>query len=80
MTSPALAGEFVLTRLECVIYGPGKIAALKDDMERRQLRRALVVATEGVAALPVLDEVAAALRPYSSSFKALERMRWETSA
>ncbi len=31
----APAGEFNLSRLERVIYGPGKIAALKDEMERR---------------------------------------------
>ena len=30
-------GEFNLSRLERVIYGPGKIAALKDEMERREV-------------------------------------------
>jgi maleylacetate reductase len=57
----APAGEFNLTRLERVIYGPGKIAALKDEMERRNLERAVVVTTDVVAALPILKEVTGAL-------------------
>src|SRR6516162_1827006 len=55
------AGEFNLSRLERVIYGPGKIAALKDEMERRELHRALVVTTDVVAELPILKDVTAAL-------------------
>jgi alcohol dehydrogenase len=54
-------GEFNLSRLERVIYGPGKIAALKDEMERRDLKRALVVTTDVVAALPIINEVTGAL-------------------
>ena len=54
-------GEFNLSRLERVIYGPGKIAALKDEMERRKLERAVVVTTEIVAKLPIFQEVTAAL-------------------
>jgi alcohol dehydrogenase len=50
-------GEFNLTRLERVIYGPGKIATLKDEMDRRELKRALVVTTDAVAALPILKDV-----------------------
>ena len=69
MTSPKInamrfeapVGEFNLSRLERVIYGPGKIAALKDEMERRQLERALVVTTDVVAALPILQQVTGAL-------------------
>jgi alcohol dehydrogenase len=57
----APAGEFNLSRLERVIYGPGKIAALKDEMERRELQRAVVVTTPIVAALPILDQVTGAL-------------------
>lgn len=60
-TTQAPAGEFNLSRLERVIYGPGKIAALKDEMERRELHRALVVTTDVVAALPILKEVTGAL-------------------
>ena len=61
MPSQAPAGEFNLSRLERVIYGPGKIAALKDEMEKRDLHRALVVTTDVVAALPILNEVTGAL-------------------
>src|SRR5579863_3686147 len=57
----APAGEFNLSKLERVIYGPGKIAALKDDMERRGLERAVVVTTDVVAALPILKDVTDAL-------------------
>lgn len=57
----APTGEFNLTRLERVIYGPGKIAALKDEMERRSLKRAVVVTTDVVAKLPILNDVTGAL-------------------
>ena len=54
-------GEFNLSRLERVIYGPGKIAALKDEVERRKLTRAVVVTTDVVAKLPILQQVTGAL-------------------
>lgn len=57
----APVGEFNLTRLERVIYGPGKIAALKDELERRGLQRAVVVTTDVVAKLPILEQVTGAL-------------------
>jgi alcohol dehydrogenase len=57
----APAGEFNLSRLERVIYGPGKIVALKEEMERRGLKRAVVVTTDVVAKLPILQEVTGAL-------------------
>src|SRR3984885_1985156 len=60
-------GEFNLSRLERVIYGPGKIAALKDEVERRGLKRAVVVTTDVVAALPILKEVTDALGPHCAS-------------
>ena len=46
-------GEFNLTRLERVIYGPGKVAELKDEMEKRGLKRAVVVTTLG--GFPILE-------------------------
>ena len=64
LRSQAPAGEFNLSRLERVIYGPGKISALKDEMERRRLERALVVTTPIVAELPILKDVTEALGPY----------------
>ena len=55
----APAGEFNLTRLERVIYGPGKVTELKSEMEKRGLKRALVVTTLG--GFPILNEVTTAL-------------------
>jgi alcohol dehydrogenase class IV len=63
----APTGEFNLTRLERVIYGPGKIKALKDEMERRGLKRAVVVTTDVVAKLPILNDVTGALGSYCAS-------------
>ena len=57
----APSGEFNLSRLERVIYGPGKIATLTEEMERRELGRAVVVTTDAVAALPILEQVTGAL-------------------
>jgi maleylacetate reductase len=67
LKSHAPTGEFNLTRLERVIYGPGKIQALKDEMERRGLKRAVVVTTDVVAGLPILKEVTGALGSYCAS-------------
>ncbi|HTC34685.1 MAG TPA: iron-containing alcohol dehydrogenase [Bryobacteraceae bacterium] len=63
----APTGEFNLSRLERVIYGPGKIAALKDEMERRGLKRAVVVTTDVVAKLPILQQVTGALGSHCAS-------------
>ena len=52
-------GEFNLSRLERVIYGPGKIKELGAEVERRGLSRALVVTT--LAGFPILDQVTQAL-------------------
>src|SRR6202046_2544739 len=57
----APTGEFNVSRRERVIYGPGKITALKDEMERRGLKRAVVVTTDVVAKLPILNDVTGAL-------------------
>jgi maleylacetate reductase len=61
LRSVAPTGEFNLSRLERVIYGPGKIKALHDEMERRGLKRAVVVTTDVVAALPIIHDVTGAL-------------------
>ena len=55
----APSGEFNLTRLERVIYGPGKIKELGAEAERRGLSRVLVVTTLG--GFPILDQVTGAL-------------------
>jgi alcohol dehydrogenase class IV len=61
----APVGEFNLTRLERVIYGPGKVAALNEEMNKRGLKRAIVVTTLG--GFPILDQVTAALGPLCAS-------------
>src|SRR6202050_2005056 len=63
----APTGEFNLSRLERVIYGPGKIASLKDEMERRGLKRAVVVTTDVGAKPPILNDVTGALGSRCSS-------------
>jgi len=63
----APTGEFNLTRLERVIYGPGKIRALKEEIERRGLKRAVVVTTDVVAKLPILNDVTGALGSHCAS-------------
>src|SRR5262245_15458798 len=55
----APVGEFNLTRLEKVIYGPGKIEALGGELDRRGLSRALIVTTLG--GFPIINQVTGAL-------------------
>ena len=49
------SGEFNLTRLERVIYGPGTIKTLGAEAERRGLSRVLVVTPLG--GFPILEQV-----------------------
>ena len=61
----APVGEFNLTRLERVIYGPGKVTELRGEMEKRGLKRAIVVTTLG--GFPILDQVTGSLGPLCAS-------------
>ena len=54
-------GEFNFTRLERVIFGPGKVAALANELDRRGLRRAVVVTGKTLGASRLLDRITAAL-------------------
>ncbi|MEI9965473.1 MAG: hypothetical protein WDM92_13095 [Caulobacteraceae bacterium] len=62
----APSGEFAFTRLERVIFGPGKVAALGEALARRGLERTVVVtgATLGRSALlgKVTDAMGGAMR------------------
>ncbi len=53
--------DFTLSRVERVISGPGKIAALGEDLERRGLKRAIVVTGKSLGDSPLLEKVTGAL-------------------
>ncbi|MGA8767264.1 MAG: iron-containing alcohol dehydrogenase [Candidatus Acidiferrales bacterium] len=53
--------DFTLSRLERVISGPGKIATLGEELERRGLKRAIVVTGKTLGGSPVLEKVTGAL-------------------
>ena len=50
-------GEFSFTRLEKVIFGPGKAAGLGAELERRGLSRALIVTGKTLGASRLLDRL-----------------------
>ena len=54
-------GEFRFTRLENVQFGPGKIMTLGQELDRRGLKRALIVTGKTLGASPLLDRVKRAL-------------------
>jgi len=54
-------GEFNFTRLERVIFGPGKVRALGPDLERRGLKRAVVVTGKTLGGSKLLDRVTEAM-------------------
>jgi alcohol dehydrogenase class IV len=54
-------GEFNFTRLERVIFGPGKVAALANELDRRGLKRAVVVTGKTLGGSELLDKVTQAL-------------------
>ncbi|HZO81455.1 MAG TPA: iron-containing alcohol dehydrogenase [Candidatus Binataceae bacterium] len=55
-----VAGEFNFTRLEKVVFGPGKVAGLGRELERRGLKRALIVTGKTLGRSPLLDKVTSA--------------------
>ena len=57
----APSGEFNFTRLERVIFGPGKVESLGRDLERRGLSRAVIVTGKTLGASKLLDQVTGAL-------------------
>jgi maleylacetate reductase len=50
-------GELRFTRLEQVIFGPGRIARLGEELERRRIERALVVTTRSLRRSELLGRV-----------------------
>jgi alcohol dehydrogenase len=57
----APAGEFNFTRLERVIFGPGKVETLGRELERRGLKRGVVVTGKTLGRSKLLDRVTGAL-------------------
>jgi alcohol dehydrogenase class IV len=53
--------DFTLSRLERVISGPGKIATLGEELERRGLERAIVVTGKTLGSSKLLEKVTGAL-------------------
>jgi alcohol dehydrogenase class IV len=56
----AVKADFNLSKLERVMSGPGKVAALGEELERRGLKRAIVVTGKTLGASRLLDKVTAA--------------------
>src|SRR5712691_8510371 len=54
-------GEFNFTRLERVLFGPGKVAALPYELDRRGLKRAVVVTGKTLGASQLLAQLTEAL-------------------
>jgi maleylacetate reductase len=54
-------GEFNFTRLERVIFGPGKVTTLANELERRGLKRAVIVTGRTLGGSPLLDRVTTGL-------------------
>jgi alcohol dehydrogenase class IV len=61
VTELAIAGEFTFTRLEKVIFGAGSVSKLGAELDRRELKRAVVVTGKSLGASKLLDSVTGAL-------------------
>jgi alcohol dehydrogenase len=59
MTAPN--GEFSFTRLEKVVFGPGKVAELGEELARRGSRRAVVVTGKSLGSSPLIERVTQAM-------------------
>lgn len=57
----APVGEFNFTRLERVIFGPGKVESVGREVDRRGLKRAIVVTGKTLGRSKLLDRVTGAL-------------------
>jgi alcohol dehydrogenase len=57
----APAGEFNFTKLERVVFGPGKIETLGRELERRGLQRAVVATGKSLGKSKLLERVTGAL-------------------
>ena len=55
-----IIADFNLSKLERVMSGPGKVAALGEELERRGLKRAIIVTGKTLGASRLLDQVTSA--------------------
>src|SRR5246127_3384267 len=54
-------GEFRFTKLENVVFGPGKLMAIGRELDRRGLKRALVITSKSLGASPLIEHVTSAV-------------------
>ena len=54
-------GEFSFTRLEKIIFGAGKVGSLGEELDRRGLRRAVVVTGRSLGRSKLLEQVTGAM-------------------
>lgn len=54
-------GEFRFTKLENVVFGPGKLMAIGRELDRRGLKRALVITGKSLGASPLIERVTSAV-------------------
>jgi alcohol dehydrogenase class IV len=59
--SQPLSGEFTFTRLETVIYGPGKITMLSRQLSRHGMEHAMIVTGHTLGKSKLLDQVKGAI-------------------
>jgi alcohol dehydrogenase class IV len=53
----ATSGDFYVSRIEAVLFGKGKIAALGHELERRGIKRALIVTGKTLGRSKLLEQV-----------------------
>lgn len=51
------SGELAFTSLEKVIFGPGRVSSLGEELERRHIERAILVTTRSLGRSSLLDRV-----------------------
>jgi alcohol dehydrogenase class IV len=60
MAMHPISGEYTFTRLENVLYGPGKVALLSRELAKRNAQRAVIVTGKTLGRSKLLDKVKAA--------------------
>ncbi len=58
-----LTGEYNFTRLETVLYGPGKLSAVSQELKRRKASRVMIVTSKTLGRSKLLERVKDAVGP-----------------